>query len=383
MKGKEIVKSLIVSLAATLACSTISQAAPDTDLPTNPEETALQEEAIRDAEEQVQQTREQVRQVQTQIKEASKEASKAWKEAAKAMRLAQSATAFEPDDLSEDIDQFEHHFEAFSSPLTAVKDKLFALAAPARVAAKPLIVRSEEAAPAVQASIEEDLAVMTRILNKATAERGAREEHEWAMGIALSSVGGGARRPQSIYLEGYGALFLLNVKYPLVEPPKKGVEEEKSEEAVDSEWEQTKEELFGDRLIRRRGSAAKPFVWREGPAMDYEAERVAELKKNVLDALKNANNIRDLKPDEFITVAITGPSNATRTSVRRVYRNERPLSKSDREERDVVTVLKADKELLANETHLIVRVKKADVDAFAKGTLKLEDFEKKASLVTY
>src|SRR5687767_13314010 len=103
MKGKEIVKSLIVSLAATLACSTISQAAPDTDLPTNPEETALQEEAIRDAEEQVQQTREQVRQVQTQIKEASKEASKAWKEAAKAMRLAQSATAFEPDDLSEDI----------------------------------------------------------------------------------------------------------------------------------------------------------------------------------------------------------------------------------------------------------------------------------------
>jgi hypothetical protein len=231
--------------------------------------------------------------------------------------------------------------------------------------------------------MEEDLAVMTRILNKVTSDRGAREEHDWAMGIALSSMGGSGRRPQSIYLEGYGALFLLNVKYPLVEPAKKVAEDEKSAETTDSEWEQTKEELFGDRLVRRRGPVTKGFAWRESPAMEYDAERVSELKKNVLEALKNASNIRDLKPDEFVTVTITGPSNAARTAVRGVYRSTRPLGKSERGEREVVNILKADKELLGEETHLIVRVKKSEAEALAKGNLTFEDFQKKASIVAY
>jgi len=35
------------------------------------------------------------------------------------------------------------------------------------------------------------------------------------------------------------------------------------------------------------------------------------------------------------------------------------------------------------ETVMTIRAKKADVDAFAKGDLKLEDFQKKASITTY
>ena len=110
--------------------------------------------------------------------------------------------------------------------------------------------------------------------------------------------------------------------------------------------------------------------------MDYEPERVAELKKNILEALKNASNIRNVKSDESITVAVTGPDNAPGSQVRRVFRDGRV-------ERDVVTVMKADKALVGEETHLIVRAKKADIDAFAKGKLTLDDFEKKASVVSY
>ena len=119
--------------------------------------------------------------------------------------------------------------------------------------------------------------------------------------------------------------------------------------------------------------------------MEYEPERVADLKKNILEALKNASNIRNLKPDESITVAVTGPDNGLGTQVRRLYRNENhgPAAKSGRAERDVVTVVKADRALAGEETHLIVRVKKADVDALAKGKLTLDAFEKKASVMAY
>ena len=335
------------------------------------------EPAVREVEEQVQQADEQVRQAQTQIKEVGK----AWKAAAKAMRGAQVALAVEPPELPED---FEYQSEGFPGALAAVKDKLFTLAAPARVATKPLIVRGAQADPDIQADIEEDLTVMSRILNKVASERGAREEHDWAMGIALSSLGSG-RRPQSIYLEGYGALFLMNVKFPLVAPPKKELADKKQDEASDSEWEQTKDELFGDRKVRRHGPVVQPFLGGEGPKMEYEAERVAELKKNILEALKNASNIRNVKPDESITVAVTGPDNGPGTQVRRVFRNDNhgPAAKSGRVERDVVTVMKADKALMGEETHLIIRVKKADADGFAKGKLTLEDFEKKASVVAY
>jgi hypothetical protein len=53
-------------------------------------------------------------------------------------------------------------------------------------------------------------------------------------------------------------LFLLNAKFPLLAPPKKQVEENKPE-VPDSEWEQSKEELFGDVKVRRRGPVIQPF----------------------------------------------------------------------------------------------------------------------------
>src|SRR5262249_54238893 len=153
----------------------------------------------------------------------------------------------------------------------------------------PLVIRSKDGDAEAQADIEEDLTVMSRILNKTTGERGGREEHEWAMGIALSSLGGG-RRPQSIYLEGYGALFLLSVKFPLVAPPQKDVEDKKQAETSDSEWEETKEEIFGDdRKFRRHGPYVQAFG-AEGPKQEYEADRVANLRKNLLEALKNGSN---------------------------------------------------------------------------------------------
>ena len=222
---------------------------------------------------------------------------------------------------------------------------------------------------------------MARILNKAISPGERRENGAWAMGIVVSSLGG-AHRPQSIYLDGYGALFLANVKFPLVAPPPSGSERPNEPEDTDSEWEQAREEIFGTRETR--------FEWKgtarpEAPGMQYDPDRVTELKKNVLDALKNANNIRHLKPEEYITVAITGTDSQPGTPVRRIYKNSAPGTGSKtRVVDDVVTVLRSGRrDPLAAESHLTIRVKKSDVEAFAKGRISFEKFEKTASIVTY
>jgi hypothetical protein len=119
---------------------------------------------------------------------------------------------------------------------------------------------------------------------------------------------------------------------------------------------------------------------------EYRPGRVDELKKNILEALKNANNIRHVKPDESITVAVTGPASTRGTQVRRMYRKAIPGESEvdpDRAEADVFAVVRADKLVMGDETHLTIRVKKADAEAFAKGNLTLEEFEKSASIVSY
>jgi hypothetical protein len=367
-------KLFVLSFVTALGCLISGSAAPDLDQVAVPVEPAVQE-----VEEEIDQAEDQVRQAKTQIKEVSK----AWKEAAKAMQAAQVAVAGES---LEEWDESDEHWDVFPGAMAAVKDKLFALSAPARLATKPLIILGGRIDGDVQAGLEEDLSVMSRILNKVTSGRGAREEHDWAMGIALSSLGSG-RRPQSIYLEGYGALFLLNVKFPLVAPPKKQAEEKKPGELPDSEWEQTKDELFGDVKVRRRhGPFTEPFPGPDGVKAEYRPGRVDELKKNILEALKNASNIRHVKPDESITVAVTGPVSARGTQVRRIYRKAIPgesETDTDRAETDVFAVVRAGKVVQGDETHLTIRVKKADVEAFAKGNLTFEEFEKNASVVSY
>ena len=183
---------------------------------------------------------------------------------------------------------------------TSIEDGFgFAIAGSARASNQPLIIRGGGMDSNAVSTIQEDLAVMTRILNKTIDREVGREARDLAMGIVLSALPG-SRRPQSIYLEGYGALFLANVKFPLVPAPAK--EEEKAEKSADTTWEQTKRELYGQKSSNIR-------VWNvpgsdSGPR--YNSEQVENLKKELVEAMKNASNIRDLKPDEVVTIAVMG-----------------------------------------------------------------------------
>ena len=160
---------------------------------------------------------------------------------------------------------------------------------------RPLIIKGGNMTAKVRDQLREDLLVMCRILEKAARDH--LSDHHKAAGIDLFTFGGN-RSVRTMYLDDYGVVFTLNVRIPL-RNEEKAEEPETKEATLNEEWEETRSELFGQKRRVRR--AASP----QAPA--YDENDVEDLKAELIDALKNAANIRNLKADDWITVAVNGP----------------------------------------------------------------------------
>jgi len=268
---------------------------------------------------------------------------------------------------------------AAANPAPAFQQRLHTVVSKSRGGpGKALVIRTSDADAKAQANLEEDLAVMSRILDKTAAKQLDDDQRNRFMGInVLFAPGSGSIR--NLYLEGYGALFLLNVNFPLLPPPDK-TEPAKEKSETDSTWEEAKQELYGQSDPWAQVGKAFRFSMSTGPQPEYDKEKVENLKESLLEALKNATNIRNLKADESITACVFGgvsaPSGKARTVVKRA-----PGSQDA--DRDEVVVTERDEGPPTRGTILTIRVKKSDADAFAKDKLSLEDFRKKASITTY
>jgi hypothetical protein len=234
-----------------------------------------------------------------------------------------------------------------------------------------VVVRSTDSDPKTQANLEEDLAVMSRILDKALSQNGDEDRTRHAMGINVL-FGPGPSAVRNLYLEGYGALFMMNVGFPLLPPPPK-TETPKEEPQKNSAWDDARRELYGQRFDRRVSGP---------PVEDYKAEKVSELKDALIEALKNGANIRDLKADDAITVCVFGGPNAPSFRYRTMIKRgpKAPSSATDVQE-DVVRVDRGEPKT-ARGTLMTIKAKKANVDAFAAGKMTLEEFRGKASVTT-
>ncbi len=262
---------------------------------------------------------------------------------------------------------------------------------PAGEGDRMLVIRSSEADPKAQANLEEDMAVMSRVLDNALEQKFGDERQRRTMGIRLLFTP--SQSPmRSLYLEGYGALFMVNVGFPLLPPPAKA-EPQKEEPRTDSAWEDARRELYG---------TPSPFETVGGPAAgpgeEYSQSKVDNLKDTLLDALKEATNVRDLKPDDWVTVCVFGGpgERGTGTSAARTPVKPRTLGSSGTASGSVATVpvlgdvpmtgrlFRSDS--ARGSTHgtvMTIRVKKSDADALAKGKLTPDEFRKKARIVTY
>ena len=245
-----------------------------------------------------------------------------------------------------------------------------------RSATLPLVLRSSAGDETSVANMMEDLTVMSRIIHKNIARGGSRERQESASGITLSAFGS-SRRPNTYYLDGYGAVFLVSVKFPLV-PPTTKEERAKDEKAVDTDWEQTKMEMYGPRASSRAWVfGTSP----DAPPVEYDADKVERLKNDLTEALKNATNIRNLKSDEYVTVAVIGTESSPPMTTKRVkkVRTNRGGAGQNNDVDDVAfAVAAAGDPVLHRQTTLTVRVRKSDADAFAKQeALPLRNFARR------
>jgi hypothetical protein len=234
---------------------------------------------------------------------------------------------------------------------------------------RSLVIRSSEGDPKDLADLEEDLTIMSHVFNKALKENLGASFDRKAMGIDVFFTPGNSSI-RSLYLEGYGALFLFGVNWPLLPPPT-GPEAAKDNKA-DSTWDEAKHELYGP---RNEGK------FPTNPGEEFTNDKLTKLQNILLETAKNAANIRNLKPDEAITMCVFGapvrstPKLKAKKDAEGEETGEPDEPKPKREWVFEGTVPRG--------TTMTIRVKKSDTDAYASGKLTLEQFRGRAHVVTY
>ncbi len=266
---------------------------------------------------------------------------------------------------SSDLDNLNKELKKIGPSVASSMSTFNAFLKPARAeTSRSLIVLKDQADARTQADVEEDLNIMSRILQKAF-----REDSKQAMGITLYSPFESSKSPRSMYLEGYGAIFMLSVNFPFM-PAAAAKEETEPKEDKNAEWEEARRELH------HPAESPTVFKWDQSfsagvAAEEYDAQKVENLKNGLISALKNAVNIRKLKSDESVVIVVNGRSSASDTKVVTSRGSGRASSNVK-----IVTPSSPDR----YGTQMILRARKSDLEAFQKDKLSLEDLRKKVTI---
>ena len=236
-------------------------------------------------------------------------------------------------------------------------------------------------------TINEDMSVMSRIFEKNLEQTHLTTAHN---NIFLSRqdafatfFGGGRGGIQSMYLQGYGALFLMKVDFPLTPSTEIQDEEKETQKAEEGDpvWQEMRREIYEPQKVDRRSRT-------DQPEQKYEAEKVENLKTILIKALKHAVNIRSLKPDESVILTVTGRAGSSGTNIRTVIvkgENRVIVQEQDahgvKRTRVVPGTSIADIGL-SSPTILVIRAKRSDIDDFVKGDLNFDKFRERVKILT-
>ncbi|MBN1844810.1 MAG: hypothetical protein JW810_03940 [Sedimentisphaerales bacterium] len=211
-------------------------------------------------------------------------------------------------------------------------------------------------------SLREDMTIMTRILNERVQPESQPQSYGgFFIGSHSHRLMMGNRELDGLYLPDYGALFWMYVSMPLAPPAPEAAPDE--QEAVDPVWNRTKQQL----LMSGQTGEAFLSTMEPQPITPYDQEKVDALLDRLLQTLKHAGNIRAIPPAEWITVVIVGYGQdaQVKTAVS-VSEGRRTSTKSVGP-----FLVKSDAAAL-----ITVRARKADIDAYAQGTMDFEQFQK-------
>ncbi len=249
-----------------------------------------------------------------------------------------------------------------------------------------LVIPSAEMTTQELVSVNEDLNVMSRIFEN-NLEKARISPVGTSLFLSEDQVFGrllGAERSsiQSMYLQGYGVLFLMKVDFPLTPAPEAQQEENAEEqkgEKTDPVWDKTRRQIYEPQEAKRDKS--------DEPGEKYDAEKVENLKTALVQALKHAANIRSLKPDELVIVSVAGTGGNVGSNASVVAIGGKNIIVTERNDGGTATTrliqgASPDDIRLSSSMILVIRAKKSDIDSFAKGDLDAEKFGQRLQMLT-
>ncbi len=251
-----------------------------------------------------------------------------------------------------------------------------------------VVITSEDDQPESILQVTEDMGIMARILDKQVLEIPRPQSRQTTFGDRsfhyVQTVASQQNRTRGIYISGYGALFLMDIDFPLKPEPKTEEKEEKKADVGDI-WEQTKGELMG----RHWGSGLIEMEVKEDKQkVAFDEDKIKELKEKIIKALKYASNIRGLEPGDDIIVAVKSTIQQDRGRIREIniYGSRIGMQTSGI---SVVGKTSAMAGGSAEEkepdliTGVTIIVSKDDVNSFAEGDVDYEEFCEDVEIFEY
>ncbi len=216
------------------------------------------------------------------------------------------------------------------------------------------------------AETTEDLRVMLQILREKLSEprmiRGVLRDY--------GSLLGEDRRAEAIYLEGSAAMFVIGADFPPSSPaqqPDEGdLRSRPQREAADPVWQRARQKLY------------EPGARSPSPSGQTQTMTFEQFQEELLRSLRHAANIRHIDPNELVVLTLVaqneGASRAVDADLMRQYEN---LYGND------YKAMMGMGHPAPSATVLTMQAKKADIDAFAQGTLDFDQFRQKVRSFTY
>ncbi len=149
--------------------------------------------------------------------------------------------------------------------------------------------------PTMLTEVKEDMGVMLQILREKLSEPRTILGVLYDFGEFFGSEG---RQVEALYLQGYGALFVMEVSFPLSSAKDPGsADGNEPGQPVDPVWQRARQRLYAPpgAAYRTRKATAQT-----------DPESFEQFKQDMVKTLKHAANIRHLESDESVVLTIVG-----------------------------------------------------------------------------
>jgi hypothetical protein len=243
---------------------------------------------------------------------------------------------------------------------------------------KVLVIPTAEIKPQDMVTLMEDMTVMCRIFDKKLAQSNLVPGMPFYGRVRLSSPFSlDSQSMGAMYVQGYGALFMRTVDFPLSPPPQTEEREETEEEDADPVWEQMKQEMFSPQDVARQAPGRQEEK--------YDARKVKNLKSTIIKALVHTANIRGLKPDESVILTVTGKASRSPNIVIKEVAGMNSIIVYDKNEKTTRLYDGGlpDELAYSSQTVLTIRAKKSYIDALAQNKISFDQFQEKIQLLSY